>query len=50
MACPTPEHYLPALYTLGLKMPTESAQIISDGIEMSSISMLSFGFGLTPTQ
>jgi 4,5-DOPA dioxygenase extradiol len=50
MACPTPEHYLPALYTLGLKMPIESAQIISDGIEMSSISMLSFGFGLTPTQ
>jgi 4,5-DOPA dioxygenase extradiol len=50
LACPTPEHYLPALYTLGLKNPSESAQIICDGIEMSSISMLSFGFGLPPTQ
>lgn len=50
LACPTPEHYLPALYTLGLKKSSESAQIISDGIEMSSISMLSFGFGLPPTQ
>jgi 4,5-DOPA dioxygenase extradiol len=46
LSIPTPEHYLPALYTLGLKHPDESATIICDGIEMSSISMLSFGYGL----
>ena len=46
MASPSPEHYLPAIYTLGLKDDTETVDIITDGIEMSSISMLSFGFGL----
>ena len=46
MASPSPEHYLPAIYTLGLKDDTETVEIITDGIEMSSISMLSFGFGL----
>jgi 4,5-DOPA dioxygenase extradiol len=45
-AIPTPEHYLPAIYTLGLKHEDELASIITEGIEMSSISMLSFGFGL----
>ena len=46
MASPSPEHYLPVLYTLGLRANQESAHIITDGIEMSSISMLSFGYGL----
>lgn len=49
-AIPTPEHYLPAIYTLGLKHESESASVITEGIEMSSISMLSFGFGLPPIQ
>jgi 4,5-DOPA dioxygenase extradiol len=49
-AIPTPEHYLPAIYTLGLKHEDESASVITEGIEMSSISMLSFGFGLPPIQ
>jgi 4,5-DOPA dioxygenase extradiol len=49
-AIPTPEHYLPVIYTLGLKHEDESASVITEGIEMSAISMLSFGFGLPPTQ
>ena len=46
LAIPSPEHYLPALYILGVKYPNESCQVITDGIEMASISMLSFGLGL----
>jgi 4,5-DOPA dioxygenase extradiol len=46
LAMPSPEHYLPALYILGVKYPNESCQVITDGIEMASISMLSFGLGL----
>ena len=46
LAIPSPEHYLPALYILGVKYPNESCQLITDGIEMASISMLSFGLGL----
>ena len=46
LAIPSPEHYLPALYILGVKYPYEFCQVITDGIEMASISMLSFGLGL----
>jgi len=44
LAIPTPDHYLPALYTFGLKHPEEQIQILTEGIEMSTISMLSFAF------
>jgi 4,5-DOPA dioxygenase extradiol len=46
MAVPTAEHYLPLIYTLGLQKKSESATVITNGIELSAISMLSFGFGL----
>ena len=42
LSIPTAEHYWPALYTLALQGDGEHAQIFADGIEMSSISMLSF--------
>ena len=42
LAVPTPEHYWPALYPLALQQPGEKVTVITDGIEMSSISMLSF--------
>lgn len=42
LSIPTAEHYWPALYTLGLQEEGEHPQIFADGIEMSSISMLSF--------
>jgi 4,5-DOPA dioxygenase extradiol len=46
LAVPTPEHYLPLLYVLAQQRPGEAARIITDGIELGSISMLSAGFGL----
>ncbi|SNX28127.1 4,5-DOPA dioxygenase extradiol [Polynucleobacter meluiroseus] len=42
LAVPSPEHYWPALYALALQEQGEHANIIVDGLEMSSISMLSF--------
>ena len=39
---PTPEHYWPALYPLALQREGEQLEIITNGIEMGSISMLSF--------
>jgi 4,5-DOPA dioxygenase extradiol len=42
MSIPTAEHYWPALYTLALQEEGESAMIYTNGIEMSSISMLGF--------
>lgn len=38
---PTPEHFLPLLYVLGMKGPDDRVQIPIDGIEMASTSMLS---------
>lgn len=41
LAIPTPEHYLPLLYTLGLQGKPESATIFNDSTLMGSISMTS---------
>ncbi len=38
----TAEHYWPALYILALQQEGEQAKVFTDGIEMGSISMLSF--------
>ena len=40
-AVPTPEHYLPLLYVLGARRPGDAARVLTDGIELGSISMLS---------
>ena len=45
MSIPTPEHYLPALYILGAQRDDDALSILTDGIELGSISMLSFAFG-----
>lgn len=42
LSIPTAEHYWPALYTLALQQEGEQVTIYTDGIEMSSISMLGF--------
>jgi 4,5-DOPA dioxygenase extradiol len=42
LSVPTAEHYWPALYTLALQEEGEHAKVYTDGIEMSSISMLGF--------
>jgi 4,5-DOPA dioxygenase extradiol len=46
MAVPTQEHYLPLLYVMAQQRPGEAARILTDGIEMGSISMLSAAIGL----
>lgn len=38
---PTPEHYLPLLYTLGAVLPGDHISVPVEGIEMGSLSMLS---------
>lgn len=42
---PTPDHYLPLLYCLGLQMPDEPVTIPIEGIELGAISMLSVRIG-----
>jgi len=45
LSAPTPEHYLPLLYVLGARRAHESIRIAADGIQMGSVSMLSFVVG-----
>jgi 4,5-DOPA dioxygenase extradiol len=45
LAIPTPEHYLPLLYVLGSQQPGESTDVLVDGIQNASISMLSVVVG-----
>ncbi len=45
LACPTPEHFLPLLYTLGAWEGTEPVTLPVEGIEMGSLSMLSVQVG-----
>lgn len=42
LSIPTPEHYWPALYALALQRPGEQVELITNGIEMGSISMLAY--------
>ena len=42
MSIPTPDHYLPALYVLGAQRDDDALSVLTDGIELGSISMLSF--------
>ncbi len=44
LAVPTPEHYLPLLYVLGARRPDDAARVLTDGIELGAISMLSVAF------
>jgi 4,5-DOPA dioxygenase extradiol len=45
LAVPTPEHYLPLLYTLGLQKKGEQPVFFNDQTVMGSISMTSFQLG-----
>ncbi len=42
MAVPTPEHYLPLLYVLGLRRKDESVSWFNDDAVAGSLSMTSF--------
>jgi 4,5-DOPA dioxygenase extradiol len=41
LAVPTPEHFLPLLYVVGLQEPGEAVGFANDSIQNGSISMLS---------
>ena len=45
LSVPTPEHYLPLLYTLALKDEQEKITLFNDKLTMGSISMLSLMIG-----
>ncbi|HTJ52235.1 MAG TPA: 4,5-DOPA dioxygenase extradiol, partial [Cyclobacteriaceae bacterium] len=45
LSIPTPEHYLPMLYILGLKEEKENISFFNDKTMMGSISMTSFKVG-----
>jgi 4,5-DOPA dioxygenase extradiol len=45
LAIPTPEHYLPLLYVLGLKEEKENVTIFNDKLIMGSLSMTSLCIG-----
>ncbi len=45
LSSPTPDHYLPLLYILGSWDGAEPVSIVTDGIEMGSLSMLSVQVG-----
>ena len=47
LSVPTPEHYLPLLYVVGLQREGETVSIPVDGIELGSLSMLSAVIGGT---
>jgi 4,5-DOPA dioxygenase extradiol len=45
MAIPTPDHYLPMLYSLALKEENETVSIFNDKAVMGSLTMTSFRIG-----
>jgi 4,5-DOPA dioxygenase extradiol len=44
-AIPTPEHYLPLIYALGLKRENESVSFFNDKAVMGSLTMTSVKIG-----
>lgn len=48
LAIPTPEHYLPLLYVLGLREPGEQPAFFNDVLQMGSVSMTSVSYGFKP--
>lgn len=45
LAIPTPDHYYPLIYTLGLQEKKDAVRIFNDQVTMGSISMTSVQFG-----
>ncbi|HEY5607100.1 MAG TPA: hypothetical protein VIM38_02050 [Alphaproteobacteria bacterium] len=41
ISVPTPEHYLPLLYVIGAQAEGDEVDVVADGIDMGSVSMLS---------
>jgi 4,5-DOPA dioxygenase extradiol len=49
LAIPTPEHYLPLIYIIGAPRKDDDIEVLTDGIDLASISMLSVVFGAAPS-
>jgi 4,5-DOPA dioxygenase extradiol len=45
LSVPTPEHYLPLLYMLGVRRPGEQVSFPVEGVDGGSVSMLSVQIG-----
>jgi 4,5-DOPA dioxygenase extradiol len=45
LAVPTPDHYLPLLYVIGTRMPSELVAFPVEGVDGGSISMLAVQVG-----
>lgn len=45
LSIPSPDHYYPLMYILGLSQPKEEVKIFNDKVAMGSITMTSFQFG-----
>jgi 4,5-DOPA dioxygenase extradiol len=45
LAIPTPDHYLPLIYTLGLKQKSDNIQFFNDKLLAGSLSMTSLKIG-----
>ncbi len=50
LAIPTPEHYLPLLYAIGAQLDDDVVDVLVDGIDLASISMLSVVIGSLPAR
>jgi 4,5-DOPA dioxygenase extradiol len=44
LSVPTPDHYLPMLYIAGARREDDEFSVLTDGIDLASVSMLSFAF------
>ena len=45
LAVPTPDHYLPLLYAVGLRHNDDGCETIVDGLDIGCVSMTSVRFG-----
>jgi 4,5-DOPA dioxygenase extradiol len=44
LAVPTPDHYLPLLYAVGLRQNDDTCETIVDGLDIGCVSMTSIQF------
>ncbi len=44
LAVPTPDHYLPLLYAVGLRQSDDDCEVIVDGLDLGCVSMTSYQF------